>query len=65
MKVYEVIVVLQADGWKRVRTTGSHRQFRHPTKAGTLTVSGKLGKEVPKGTELSILRQAGLRKGVQ
>ena len=38
VKVREVIATLEADGWQLVRTRGSHRQFRHPTKAGTVTV---------------------------
>lgn len=43
MKVREVIKLLEADGWFLARTRGSHRQFNHPTKPGTVTVSGKLG----------------------
>ena len=41
MKVREVIRLLQQDGWCHVRTRGSHRQFQHPEKAGTVTVAGK------------------------
>ncbi|HUF83599.1 MAG TPA: type II toxin-antitoxin system HicA family toxin, partial [Acidimicrobiia bacterium] len=39
----------------------SHRQFRHPTKPGTVTVAGKPGNELKPGTLLSVLTQAGLR----
>jgi predicted RNA binding protein YcfA (HicA-like mRNA interferase family) len=45
-----------------VRTKGSHRQYHHPTKPGTVTVSGKPSVEVPIGTLNSALRQAGLKK---
>jgi predicted RNA binding protein YcfA (HicA-like mRNA interferase family) len=38
MKVREVIRRLEADGWRLVRQRGSHRQFRHPTRPGTVTV---------------------------
>jgi predicted RNA binding protein YcfA (HicA-like mRNA interferase family) len=62
MKVKELIALLEADGWLLVRTRGSHRQFHHPTKSGTVTVSGKPSVEVPPGTLNSALRQAGLKK---
>lgn len=42
MKVREVIERLESDGWYLARTKGSHRQFKHPTKLGTVTVPGKL-----------------------
>ena len=60
MKVREVIQMLESSGWKLVRTRGSHRQFRHPTKSGGVTVAGKSGLDVPIGTLKSILKQAGL-----
>lgn len=62
MKVREVIRLLQQDGWHQVRTRGSHRQFQHSEKAGTVTVAGKLGIDVPLGTLNSILKSAGLKK---
>jgi len=62
VKVRDLIALIEADGWKNVRTRGSHRQFRHETKAGTVTVSGKPGLEVPPGTLNSVLKQAGLRR---
>ncbi|MGH9513513.1 MAG: type II toxin-antitoxin system HicA family toxin [Terriglobales bacterium] len=40
MKVREVIKQLEHDGWQLARTKGSHRQFHHPTKPGTVTVAG-------------------------
>jgi len=43
------------------RTKGSHRQFKHPTKRGTVTVAGKPNIDVPPGTLNSILKQAGLK----
>jgi predicted RNA binding protein YcfA (HicA-like mRNA interferase family) len=62
MKVKELIAQLEEDGWFLVRTKGSHRQYHHPTKPGTVTVSGKSSVEVPMGTLNSALRQAGLKK---
>jgi predicted RNA binding protein YcfA (HicA-like mRNA interferase family) len=62
VKVRELIALIVADGWSEVRTKGSHRQFRHPTKPGTVTVAGKPGVDVPPGTLNSVLKQAGLKK---
>ena len=61
-KVQELIARLGADGWYQVRQKGSHRQYRHPTKQGTVTVAGKPSVEVPPGTLNNILKQAGLKK---
>lgn len=61
MKVREVIRLLEDDGWYLARTKGSHRQFKHSTKPGTVTVSGNLGVDIPPGTLNSILKQAGLK----
>jgi predicted RNA binding protein YcfA (HicA-like mRNA interferase family) len=61
VKVRDVIKLIEADGWFLARTTGSHRQFHHPTKPGTVTVAGKLSIDVPPGTLNSILKQAGLK----
>lgn len=58
MKVHEVISHIEADGWYLARARGSHRQFKHPEKRGTVTISGKLSGEVPLGTLASILKQA-------
>jgi predicted RNA binding protein YcfA (HicA-like mRNA interferase family) len=61
VKVREVIKLLEEDGWILARTTGSHRQFKHPSKPGTVTLSGKRNVDVPPGTLNSILKQAGLK----
>jgi predicted RNA binding protein YcfA (HicA-like mRNA interferase family) len=62
MKVREVIKMLEADGWYLVRTSGSHRQYKHPTKKGLVTVPGKLSDELAPGTLRSVMKQAGIRK---
>jgi predicted RNA binding protein YcfA (HicA-like mRNA interferase family) len=62
MKVKELIELLEADGWYQVRMKGSHRQFHHPAKKGTVTVAGKLSVDMPTGTLSSALKQAGLKK---
>jgi len=60
MKVRDVLARLEADGWVLARTRGSHRQYKHPGRPGTVTVAGKPGGDVPPGTLASILKQAGL-----
>ena len=62
MKVKELIALLEADGWLQVRVKGSHRQFHHREKSGTVTVAGKLSIDMPPGTLNSALKQAGLKK---
>jgi len=61
MKVREVLKLLEDDGWRHVRTRGSHRQYKHPTKLGRVTIPGKLSNDLALGTLNSILKQAGLK----
>ena len=63
MKYRDVVKLIECDGWRLDSTVGSHLQYRHLTKPGTVTVSagGKLLREVPPGTLNSILKQAGLK----
>ena len=62
MKVGEVVRILMDDGWFLVATRGSHRQFKHPTKPGRVTIADKpSGDLAPTGTLNSILKQARLK----
>lgn len=61
MKVRDVLKLLREDGWRLVVTRGSHRQLKHSTKSGRVTVAGKPSDELPPGTLNSILKQAGLK----
>jgi predicted RNA binding protein YcfA (HicA-like mRNA interferase family) len=61
MKVRDVIKRLEQDGWRMVRTKGSHRQYHHPSKPGTVTVAGHQSLDIPPGTLNNILKQAGLK----
>ena len=65
MKFRELIRLLEDDGWRLVAQRGSHQQYAHPTKRGKVTVAGKPGADVPKGTAANILRQVGLRRPSQ
>lgn len=62
VKVAELIRLLEQDGWRLVRTKGSHRQFKKPSTPGTVTVAGKPSLDIPRGTLNSILKRAGLKK---
>lgn len=61
MKVREVLRMLDQDGWYLVATSGSHRQFKHPTKPGRVTVAGHPNDDLAPGTLNSILKQAQLK----
>ena len=60
MKVKEIIKLIEDDGWILKRTKGSHRQFKHSTKSGLVTVAGHFSDELAIKTKNSILKQAGL-----
>ena len=61
MKVSEILRLLQQDGWFLAAQRGSHRQFKHETKPGRVTVPGKPSDDLAPGTHNSILKQAGLK----
>ena len=62
MKVREVIKRIEADGWYLVTTRGSHRQYKHPTKSGRVTIAGHPKDDLSPGTLNSILKQAKLKE---
>jgi predicted RNA binding protein YcfA (HicA-like mRNA interferase family) len=62
MKVRDIIKFIEADGWYLIKTEGSHRQYKHPHKRGKVTVAGKPGDDLRKGTLNSILKQAELKQ---
>jgi len=51
MTVKEMIKWLENEGWYISRIKGSHRQFKHLTKKGLVTVSEKLSDELAPGTQ--------------
>ena len=56
-----MIHLLQKNGWKEVRSKGSHRHFKHPQQPSLITVPGNEGKELSLGTMNAILKKAGLK----
>jgi predicted RNA binding protein YcfA (HicA-like mRNA interferase family) len=61
MKVRDIIMPIERDGWYLGRTRGSHRQYKHAMKAAVVTVPGKPNDDVAPGTLNSILKHAGLK----
>jgi predicted RNA binding protein YcfA (HicA-like mRNA interferase family) len=60
MSSREVIKALKADGWFEVGHEGSHKQFKHNTKQGRVTVPVPK-RDIPPGTLKSIEKQAGIK----
>jgi predicted RNA binding protein YcfA (HicA-like mRNA interferase family) len=56
----DVIRELKRDGWFQVKQVGSHKQFKHPTKKGRVTVPHPK-RDIPIGTLKSIEKQAGVK----
>jgi len=62
MKVRDIIELIEADSWYIVSTKGSHRQYKHPTKPGRVTIAGAPNHDLAPGTLNSILKQSQLKK---
>ena len=60
-KVREIIRMLKNDGWYLAYIKGDHRQFKHPTKKGKVTVNKKLSDGLDGNLLDNILKQAGLK----
>jgi predicted RNA binding protein YcfA (HicA-like mRNA interferase family) len=60
VKVRDPARLVEADGWRHVRTTGSHPHYKHSAKPNVVTIPGHPGDDVPAGTLKSILKAAGL-----
>ncbi len=60
MKVRDAIRWIEADGWYLVAMRGSHRQYKHPTKPGRVTLPHPK-RDLPKGTVASVFRQMGIK----
>lgn len=60
MRASEIEKIIAADGWYHASTRGSHKQFKHPTKPGKVTIPQHRG-DLDIKTAKSILKQAGLQ----
>ena len=57
----EIIRRLEREGWRLVRSKGSHRQYKHREKPGRVTVPHPK-KDMPLKTVLNIYQSAGWKK---
>ena len=58
MKVWQIIGMIETDGWELMRIRGSHRQYEHPDKPGRVTIPGKCSDDLhPKTEQPSFDRQ--------
>jgi len=62
MKIRDVIKLIEDDGWYLVVTKGSHRQYKHPTKPGRVTIAGHPADDLAPGTLNSVFKQAQVQK---
>ncbi len=62
MKVRDIIKLIEADGWYKIDTKGSHMQYKHPAKPGRVTIAGHPSDELAPGTLSSVLKQSGLKE---
>ena len=62
MKIRDIIKLIEAEGWYLVETKGSHRQYKHPTITGRVTIAGHFNDDLAPGTLNSILKQARLKE---
>lgn len=60
-KVWEVIELLEANGWQYLRTRGDHHKFKKPGARRSIIVPGNRNGDMPEGTYRAILREAGLK----
>src|SRR4051794_9586755 len=61
MKVRHIISLIERDGWYRIDAKGGHRQYKHLSKKGRVTISGNANDDVHPKTLSSIFKQAGLK----
>lgn len=64
MTVREILRIIESDGWIMVAQKGSHRQYKHPTKPGRVTVAGHPKDDIAPGTLNSILAKPDSRTNI-
>lgn len=60
MKTRDILRLILDEGWVQVAQRGSHRQFKHPSRPGKVTIAGHPSEEMNEGTRKSIFKQAGI-----
>lgn len=62
MKCSQLYQILTKDGWYPVSQKGSHVKLKHATKKGVIIFPDHGSREIGKGLQNKILRDAGIRK---
>lgn len=62
MNYKELRKLIEDDGWYLESITGGHHQFKHQIKQGKITIPYR---DITKNIELSVMRQAGIKKEVK
>lgn len=62
MKCSELLRLLTKDGWVVISSKGSHLKMKHPLKTGIIIFPDHGSKEIGKGLERKIFKDAGLKK---
>lgn len=62
MNIRDLIKLIEEDGWYLVATKGSHRQYKHASKTGRVTIAGHPADDLAPGTLNSVLKQARIAK---
>lgn len=61
MKAIEIEKLIIANGWYFVRQNGSHRIYKNLKISGIVVIPFHGSKDLPKGTEQSILKKAEIK----
>ncbi len=62
MKSSELLRILKKDGWYPISQRGSHLKLKHDLKEGIIIFPNHGSREVGKGLENKILKDAGIKK---
>ena len=54
----EAIKLLESDGWRSVKQDARYQQWKHDSRAGTVTLCGQPQLQVPLGVLRALLRTA-------
>ncbi len=60
VRIPDLIKMLREDGWRLCAWHGGHRQYQHPVKRDTVTVSRTTDATLTRGALNSALKQAGV-----
>lgn len=62
MKCSELLRLLKKDGWEIISSRGSHLKMKPPLKEGVIIFPDHGSREIGKGLEKKIIKDAGLKR---